>query len=120
MDGFGMVLIALRPHLRHPVPAEVPGDQPQDFKRFDLEALKQPEEVRAQGSQPTLSRYGAAGCEWTLLRRAFGAAGHEQKGTPQPQPQTPKAVPPEVFGVRGNILRGKIDADLRRWGPEET
>ena len=67
MDGFGMVLMALRPHLRHAVPAEVLGDQPQDFKRFDLEALKQPEEVRARCSQPTLSRYGAPGCEWTRI-----------------------------------------------------
>jgi hypothetical protein len=65
MDGFGMVLIALRPYLRHPVPPEVRGDKPQDFKAFDLEALKQPEEVRARCSQPTLFRYGAASSEWT-------------------------------------------------------
>ena len=65
MDGFGIVLIALRPYLRHPVPPEVRGDKPQDFKPFDLEALKQPEEVRARCSQPTLFRHGAASSEWT-------------------------------------------------------
>jgi hypothetical protein len=73
MDGFGMVLIALRPYLRHPVPPEVRGDKPEDFKPFDLEALKQPEEVRAR-CQQTLFSYGAASSEWTRT-----------KGTPQPQ-----------------------------------
>ena len=105
MDGFGMVLIALRPHLRHPVP-QVPGDQPQDFKRFDLEALKQPEEVRAQGSQPTLSRYGAAGCEWTLLRRPSARQATNKRNTTTAAPKTPKAVPPEVFGVREIVFFG--------------
>jgi hypothetical protein len=62
MDGFGMVLIVLRAQLQQPVAPEVPPDKPEDFKRFDLEALKQPEEACACCRHPSLrsSRPGQA------------------------------------------------------------
>jgi hypothetical protein len=58
MDGLGMVLIALRPQLQHPVPPEVPADKPEDFKPFDLEALKQPEDICGRCRKRSFFRYG--------------------------------------------------------------
>ena len=88
MDGFGMVLMALTTAPAARGAGGSAGDQPQDFKRFDLEALKQPEEVRARCGPANLISLRRARLRMdTNSRQVEKLNSREERRTAAPNPK---------------------------------